>query len=120
MIRKWDDICSHYEQISSESNKFISIYNLVVSVRDSNYSNHIYGWTSVYDLNIVQNEVNYPYEGPKLLIRQFESNKLEFRYIDTYDAKRQWNRVYDGCDGFRKLEKFFFDLHWFYPDFQSN
>lgn len=52
-----------------------------------------------------------------LLISQFESNKLEFRYIDTYYADRQWNRVYDGCGGFRKLEKLFFDLHWFYPDF---
>jgi len=117
MIRKWDDICSDYERLSSKDNKFLSIYNLVVSIRDSKYSNHIYGWTSVCDLYIVQNEVNYPYEGPKLLLRQLESNKLECRYIDIYEAERQWSRVFDGSDGFGKLEKLFFDLHWFYPDF---
>ncbi len=32
MIRKWDDICSDFEHLSSSDNKFLSIYNLVVSI----------------------------------------------------------------------------------------
>lgn len=117
MIRKWNDISSDYERLSSNDNNLLSIYNLVVSIRDSKYSTHIYGWTSVCDLYIVQSEVNHPYDGPKLLVRQLESKKLEFRYIDTFKTERQWSRVFEGSDGFRKLEKIFFDLHWFYPDF---
>lgn len=117
MIRKWDVICSDYARLSRNDKKFLAIFNLVESIRDSKYSNHIYGWTSVIDLFIVQYEVNYPYEGPKLLVRQLENNKLEFRYIDTNKEERQWNRVFDGSEGFGELEKFFFDLHWFYPDF---
>lgn len=117
MIRKWDDICSEYEKLSSNDSKFINFFNLVISIRDSKYSSHIYGWTSVIDLYIVQNEVNHPYDWPKLLVRQLESNKLEFRYIDTYKEERQWNRVLDGNEGYGELEKFFYHLHWFYPDF---
>lgn len=37
----------------------------------------------MYDLNIVQNEVVYPYDEPRLLISPLENNELEFRYIDT-------------------------------------
>ncbi|MBD3918450.1 hypothetical protein H8B09_06755 [Paenibacillus sp. PR3] len=117
MIREWNDICAFYERLSSKDNKFLSLFNLVVSIRDSKYSNHIYGWISVCDLYIVLNEVKYPYDGPKLLVIQLESNKLEFRYIDTYMVERQWKRVFDGSDGFGKLEEFFFDIQWFYPNF---
>ncbi|GLX69655.1 hypothetical protein [Paenibacillus glycanilyticus] len=119
MIKSWDDICSDYERLNSSDNKFLSIYNLVVSIRDSKYSNHIYGWTSVIDLYIVQSKVNYPYNGPKLLVRQLEGNKLEFRYIDTYKPESQWKRVLDGSKGYAKLEEFFFNLHWFYCDFTN-
>ncbi|GMK37192.1 hypothetical protein PCCS19_02450 [Paenibacillus sp. CCS19] len=117
MISKWDDISTDFEQLCKNNNRYLSIYNLVVSIRDSKYSNHIYGWSSVCDLYIVQNEVKHPYDGPRLLVKQLEDDKLEFRYIDTYITKSQWNRVFDGIHGYRKLEKFFMELHWFYPEF---
>ncbi|MDP4177135.1 MAG: hypothetical protein Q8900_02185 [Bacillota bacterium] len=120
MIKSWDNICNFYEQFQDKNNVFKNMFNLVTSIKNSKYSNYIYGWTSMYELYIVQTKVEYPYDGPRLLISPLENNKLEFRYIDTYCINRQWKRIFNADEGFLKLESFFFSIHWFYPNFTND
>ncbi len=117
MIRTWDETCNVFEKLINKDKKFLYMYNLVIALRDSKYANYIYGWTSVNDLYIVQNEVEYPYDGPRLLISPLENDKFEFRFIDTDKYEKQWKRIYSASEGFKELEKFFFNIHWFYPNF---
>lgn len=117
MIKTWDEICSVFEKLISKDKKFLNMYNLVIALKDSKYANYIYGWTSIYDLYIVQNEVEYPYDGPRLLISPLENDKFEFRFIDTYKCEKQWKKICRASEGFKELEKFFLSIHWFYPNF---
>jgi len=51
----------------------------------------LYGWTSMFDLCIQQIDVA-PYSGPYLRVSPLHSGRVEFRYVDTAIAQRQWHR----------------------------
>ena len=86
---------------------------LVKQIRGSRYENGIFAWTSMYDLCIVQTEVEYPYDGPYLRVSPQQNGKVEFRYVDTLKKKNQWVRLVSAGDAFDRLRRFFDDLHWF-------
>jgi hypothetical protein len=125
MTRPWSDIRAFYEKLPRREPGFDSMRNLVEEIIKSRYVSGIYAWTSMHTLCIVQTEVRYPYSGPRLMIsptddgtpfgRPLLDGKIAFRYIDTNIKDKQWHRTVEGKDGFARLEKFFYQLHWFYP-----
>ena len=68
----------------------------------------------MYVLAITQSkEWIYPNIEPYLRIAPQYNGRLEFRYIDTHIAARQWVRVIDEGHAFARLERFFDELRWF-------
>ncbi|TSE03188.1 hypothetical protein C1D09_027035 [Mesorhizobium intechi] len=51
----------------------------------------LYGWTSMFDPCIQQVDVE-PYSGPHLMVTPLHCGRIEFRYVDTAIAQRQWHR----------------------------
>ena len=76
-------------------------------------SEGLYGWTSMWDLCIVQSEVNYPDVGPHLRVSAVSESELEFRYIDTAVLERQWTRVVPWDAAWDRFLVFLEQLHWF-------
>ena len=118
ITRPWDQISKHYQECKGRDKDTAveAISLLVDKIISSRYVNGIDAWTSMLDLCIVQQEVWYPYDGPYLRISPLSDGQLEFRYIDTYIAERQWSRTVPGLEAFERLEKFFDQLHWFSKD----
>ncbi|TGV34020.1 hypothetical protein EN829_021375 [Mesorhizobium sp. M00.F.Ca.ET.186.01.1.1] len=52
----------------------------------------LFGWVSMFDLCIQQVDVE-PYAGPYLRVSPLHSGQIEFRYVDTHVAARQWTRL---------------------------
>ena len=109
MIRPWPDISTHFATLRQ-----FGMLRLVREIEGSRYIDGIYGWTSVVNLAISQySQVTYPDVGPHLLVSPVGHGKLEFRLVDTDIRLWQWTRVVDEQDGFKRLERFFLDMHWF-------
>ena len=87
---------------------------LVEQIEASHYAKGLHGWTSMHDLCIAQTPGS-PQSGPYLRIAPRFDGKIEFRYIDTYRAERQWHRIVNEDEAFSRLERFFDQLHWFGP-----
>ena len=113
MIKPWEDIRDYFARIAGLGDSFQAMANLTKEIESSRYKEGIFGWISMHDLCIVQTLVTYPNYEPYLRISPMSDGHLEFRYIDTYEEEKQWHRVVDGADGFRRLERFLEQLHWF-------
>jgi len=114
MIKRWPDIKHFYEELVGLGAPLCGMLRLVEQIESSPYQHGIRGWTSMHDLAITQSiERNYPDTEPHLRISPRYDGRLEFRYIDTYIAPRQWARTIDERDAFVRLERFFDQLHWF-------
>lgn len=113
--RPWPEILTFYEDLSGVSPAFESMRSLVADILRSRYVSAIHAWTSMHDLCIVQREVTYPFDGPFLRVSPVADGRLDFRFVDTYIEEEQWHRVVPGTAGFSRLERFFFQVHWFYP-----
>ena len=115
MVRPWSEIREFYARQghAKDFSKLAPMLELVRAIEASHYAIGLYAWTSHWDLFIVQTPVEYPYHGPRLRISLLGENQLEFRYIDTPYKEKQWSRTVDGMDGFRRLESFIQQLHWF-------
>ncbi|MFD9897731.1 hypothetical protein ACHMW4_28365 [Mesorhizobium sp. UC22_110] len=74
----------------------------------------LFGWTSMHDLCIQQSDVR-PYSGPYLRISPLPSGSVEFRYIDTAIADRQWQRVEAANRAVERLLTFLEQLRWIAP-----
>ena len=113
LVRPWESIEAHYESVASRSAGGAHMVGLVRAIRQSSYSCGLYAWTSVLDLCIVQTPVDYPYAGPHLRISPQQGGTLDFRYLDTPDATKQWRRLVPGEAGFATLQQFLGQLGWF-------
>jgi hypothetical protein len=85
----------------------------VRQIEQSDYAGGLFGWISHFDLCIVQTPVEYPYDGPSLIVAPKPHGKVEFRYRDTYSQEKQWHRTVDAEDAYARLEGFLDQLHWF-------
>ena len=115
MTKPWKKIDQFYSELPVGVPAFDSMRSLVKQIVGSAYENGIYAWTSMHDLCIVQNEVEYPYNGPYLRISPQQNGNVEFCYVDTYIKNKQWRRVVSGEKSFDRLCRFFNELHWFSP-----
>jgi hypothetical protein len=71
----------------------------------------LFGWTSMHDLCVQQTDVS-PYSGPYLRISPLLSGLVEFRYIDTAVAHRQWNRLVPADAAPNQFTAFLHQLRW--------
>lgn len=114
MIQSWSELKHFYKDLAANGAPLCGMLRLVEQVEASRYQYGIRGWTSMHDLGITQStEWSYPKIEPYLRITPNDRGCLEFRYIDTHIAARQWTRVIDEGEAFGRLERFFDQLHWF-------
>ena len=113
MIRPWSEIRQLYADTASASAALTAMLDLVDEIENSMYADGLFAWTSMHDLCIAQTAVTYPHDGPYLRISPRENGRLEFRYLDTPNADKQWHRTVEGKDAFTRLQSFVEQLHWF-------
>ncbi len=117
MTQDWKSVRTHYSDLASSSaGTALSIHgmvDLVKAVEASRFADGLFPWTSMHDLCITQLPAAYPYMGPYLRIKPLPEGRLEFRYLDSHDASKQWFRIVDSRDAFQRLELFIDQLHWF-------
>lgn len=68
---------------------------LIDYISSSGLSAGLYAWTSMFDLCITQVPATYPYDGPFLKVSPLpDTNKVEFRYIDTRVKQQQCTELW--------------------------
>lgn len=112
MIVPWSEISNRYREVVESGANARGMAQLVEQIEASPYAQALYAWTSMHDLCIVQVPCTYPYNGPYLKISPRFDGTIEFRYIDTAIEERQWHRLVNEEDAFRRLELFMDQLHW--------
>jgi hypothetical protein len=112
MTRSWNEIEARYRESVDAGVPVTGMLRLVEQIKVSTHARALHPWTSMHDLCIVQVPGDYPYDGPHLRISPRFDGTIEFRYIDTHVASRQWHRVVKEEDAFRRLERFMDQLHW--------
>jgi hypothetical protein len=109
MIRPWSEIERFYRELGKDAQPTL---RLVERIQVSRYASMLHAWTSMMDLCIVQVPGPHPYDGPFLRISPRSDGTMEFRYLDTGIAARQWHRIVKAEDAFDRLERFMEQLHW--------
>jgi hypothetical protein len=114
MVRSWSDLKRHYGNCADSWSELGAMIQLIEEIESSPYSQGIWAWTSMWDLCVAQMPVTHPLRaGPYLRISPLRDGNIDFRYVDTAIKDRQWHRVVPAAEAFRKLERFFHQLHWF-------
>ena len=113
MIRPWGDIRRYYADLACRGPWLQSMKELVDQIEASPTLSQLYAWTSMHDLHVVQTPVTYPDHGPCLIISPRADGSVDFRYVDTLFASKQWHRVVTGPEAFSRLQRFADQLHWF-------
>jgi hypothetical protein len=87
------------------------IEQLASFIADGPLNSSLFGWTSMYDLCVQQVDIA-PCTGPYLRVSPLSSGLIEFRYIDTAIAERQWRRVVPPDAAAARLTTFLDQLRW--------
>jgi hypothetical protein len=112
MTKTWPDIVAHYDGYDGDWQSIRALGNLAREVSQGLLGPGLFAWTSMHDLCIVQKEVTYPYNGPFLRLSPVSNNEIEFRYIDTRIAAKQWHRMVKAEHAVPRLHKFLDELRW--------
>jgi hypothetical protein len=114
MTMPWAAIVSRYRDGLEHGAPVKGMLNPVEQIEASKYARALHAWTSMSDLCIAQEPRSSaaPYDGPHLRISPLADGAIEFRYVDTYIGSRQWHRIVQEHDAFRRLEHFIDQLHW--------
>ncbi len=113
MIRPWPTVVAHYTAYSGDWRSIHALGALTQRISGSSLSKGLFAWTSMFDLCITQTAVSYPYDGPKLRIAPVSKDQLQFRYEDTPDRAKQWQRTVDADEAWARLLHFLDQLRWF-------
>ncbi|GLQ78040.1 hypothetical protein GCM10007881_15560 [Mesorhizobium huakuii] len=73
----------------------------------------------MFDLCIQQVDVE-PYSGPYLRVSPLHSGRIEFRYVDTRIARRQWHREATPDAVVRRFVHFMDQLGWTVEPMRQN
>ena len=87
------------------------IQALATSIAEGPLASILFGWTSMFDLCIQQTDAE-PYSAPYLRVSPSPSGMVEFRYIDTSIAERQWHRTVPLEAVVARLDEFLRQLRW--------
>lgn len=110
MIKSWSKLSEHYRSRNEKS--LLALGELCEKIYKNQFKVILYGWSSMWNLCIVQNRATYPYDGPYLNISPISENELEFRYVDTNLKDKQWVRVYPADEYESAFKDFIEKLNW--------
>ncbi len=120
LTKPWSAIARQYSESSNLDSSVSAIAALVRHIENSELSNGLFGWTSMFDLCITQTKVEHPYLGPYLRVKPLFNGEVEFRYMDTPDETKQWHRTVLARDSVQRLHGFLAQLHWFGSGLPAN
>jgi hypothetical protein len=114
MTRPWPQVVAHYEDYKGEVQSIHTLGSLARRISESPLERGLIASPHMFDLDIVQIPVSYPFDGPFLRLSPVLSeDRIEFRYIDTYDKAKQWHRTAEADQAWARLIKFLDQLRWF-------
>jgi hypothetical protein len=116
MTQPWSQIVARYDGYKSEHKSIRALGALAQRITQSPLANGLHAWTSMFDLCIVQIPVSYPFDGPFLRISPITEDRIEFRYVDTLEKDKQWQRTVDTNQAWPRLIGFLDQLRWFPAD----
>jgi len=116
MTRPWPEIVAHYGEYEGEARSIRALAQLTHQISESHLAKGLFAWTSMFDLCIVQRPVSYQYDSPLLRMSPIDKDRLEFRYLDTWEKAKQWHRTVDADQAMPRLIKFLDQLRWFSAD----
>ncbi|HWE76572.1 MAG TPA: hypothetical protein VG328_25635 [Stellaceae bacterium] len=118
MSQSWSDIVAFYRDLPRKEEgeptwqAIRGIEALAQHIEQSPRLSRLQGWTSMLDLCIRQTG-EAPYAGPFLRVSPLSSGKVEFRYLDTSIAARQWHREVPSAETIARFLRFLDQLRWF-------
>ena len=118
MTQPWHVIIERYDRYEAEPKRraILALANLARRISESPLAQGLFPSPHMFDLDILQREVDYPYHGPSLRLSAISDDQIEFRYVDTYEKKKQWHRTVDADQAWSRLIKFLDQLRWFPAD----
>jgi hypothetical protein len=115
MAEDWTNIAERLERlrtVTPEGQEALGgIAALARHISKGPLASVLFGWTSMSDLCIQQTDVA-PYSGPFLRVSPQAVGTVEFRYVDTGKAERQWHRAVPADAAVERLSVFLEQLHW--------
>jgi len=116
MSEAWTDIVARVRQMRGIGDEAFQaavagVEEVAVLIAEGPLGAALFGWTSMHDLCVQQTDVA-PYAGPYLRIAPQLSGMVEFRYLDTAIADRQWQRVVPAGAAPAQLATFLRQLGW--------
>jgi hypothetical protein len=116
MTQPWLQIVARYDAFEGEHKSIRALGALAQRISQSPLANGLHAWTSMFDLCIVQIPVSHPFHGPFLRISPITEDRIEFRYVDTFEKDKQWHRIVDTTQTWSRLIRFLDQLRWFPAD----
>jgi hypothetical protein len=114
MTQPWPQIVARYEDYKGEVQSIHTLGRLARRISESPLERSLFASPHMFDLDIVQIPVSDPFDGPFLRLSPVLSeDRIEFRYIDTYDKAKQWHRMAEADQAWARLIKFLDQLGWF-------
>jgi hypothetical protein len=112
-MSSWQSVEAFFDGLAAKDAHFEPMRSLVHGIAGSEFAISLYPWTSMHDLCISQTQSVNPNESPHLRISLKSASEMEFRYIDTAIASRQWSRAVSPDRALGRLLVFFGQLNWF-------
>lgn len=116
MSLRWPEIVAFYHDLrkgGQDSPALVALEALAAHVAEGPLRTVLHGWTSMTTLLVTQTDHNPITEGsPHLRIAALSSGRLEFRYVDTGWADRQWRREVPPEAAVARLDKFLDEVRW--------
>ncbi len=116
MIRPWSDIVATFGQkraLGDEAfrSAIAGIEQVATLISEGPLRHSLFGWTSMHDLCVQQTDTA-PGSGPYLRVSPLPSGLVDFRYIDTAIADRQWHRSVAANAAPAQFGTFLDQLRW--------
>jgi hypothetical protein len=113
MTKAWQDVLATFERIAKKNTAIAPMSMLVRDIAAMEFAGQLHPWTSMLDLCISQTASASRHESPYLRVRLLSESEIEFRYMDTAIAARQWCRIESPKNAMGRLLSFFEQLNWF-------
>lgn len=109
----WSDILARYQVLAADSEIREPMLEFVAHLTESEYSEFLHPWTSMFQLRLTQTD-NHPFqEGvPYLQISPLNNGSAEFRYVDSYIESKHWVRIADKGRFMERFESFVDQIGW--------
>lgn len=119
--KNWNEIADSYlntfrgkDPVYNES--LFALYKLCMWVADSKTSDVLFAYTSMHTLMVFQKPLEHPLRlrSQYLKIEPCENGCVEFSFVDTMNADKQWVRIATEEDIVDRLRGFIRQIGWAY------